>query len=138
MLKDIKKLLLLGLIFIGCFGAFAEDEDVALPTDTFFTNNIQLSSIVYTNKGWVIIYHNGHRMKETYIPLSFADQGKVKFVTTTTPGEALQANVVYKNGKAYKVKIYTNPTAQGRPYVVRDKLTATMKEKFDNTEELEF
>ena len=127
--------MMLAFVMVGVF-AFAEDD--SLPTDTFFTKNVNLNSIVYTNLGIVVVYNTGRKYKEAYLPNKFFQDGRVKMVPTNETGMNMQANVFYRNGKPYKVKIYTNKNAQGPGYVVRENVTKTMKDKFDSTEELDF
>ncbi|MBQ3922604.1 MAG: hypothetical protein II707_04845 [Spirochaetales bacterium] len=137
MSKNIVKVILM-MTVLAMVGAFAYAEDDSLPTDSFFTKNINLNSIVYTTQGVVVVYNTGRKYKEAYLPNKFFQDGRVKMVPTTESGMNLQANVFYRNGKPYKVKIYTNKNAQGPGYVVRENVTKTMKDKFDSTEELDF
>ncbi len=137
MIKMTKRCILMMLAFV-MVGVFAFAEDDSLPTDSFFTKNVNLNSIVYTNLGIVVVYNTGRKYKEAYLPNKFFQDGRVKMVPTTESGMNMQANVFYRNGKPYKVKIYTNKNAQGPGYVVRENVTKTMKDKFDSTEELDF
>ena len=137
MIKNTGKFLLMMMVFamISVIG-YAEDD--SLPTDKFFTKNVQLNSIVYTNQGIVVVYNTGRKYREAYLPNKFFNDGRVKMVATNEPGMSMQANVFYRNGKPYKVKIYTNKNAQGPGYVVRENVSASMKEKFENQEDLDF
>ena len=137
MIKMTKRCILMMLAFV-MVGVFAFAEDDSLPTDTFFTKNVNLNSIVYTNQGIVVVYNTGRKYKEAYLPNKFFEDGRVKMVCTNESDMNLQANVFYRNGKPYKVKIYTNKNAQGPGYIVRENITKTMKDKFDSTEELDF
>ena len=137
MIKNTSRIILMMMVFavVGVIG-YAEDD--SLPTDKFFTKNVNLNSIVYTTQGIVVVYNTGRKYREAYLPNKFFQDGRVKMVSTNEPGLNMQANVFYRNGKPYKVKIYTNKNAQGPGYVVRENVTKTMKDKFDSTEELDF
>ena len=137
MIKNTARFILMMMVFaMVCVAGYAEDD--SLPTDQFFTKNLQLNSIVYTNQGLVVVYYTGRKFKEAYLPNKFFTDGRVKMVCTNESDMNLQANVFYRNGKPYKVKIYTNKNAQGPGYIVRENITKTMKDKFDSTEELDF
>lgn len=123
-----KSWLILIIIFVvGTFGLVAEDS---IPIDSFFTRNIMLNSIVYTNQGIILVYYSNNEVRQSYLPFKFFDDGRVKMVIDDDLSASLQANVIFKNGKPFKVKVYTTKKTDGPGYRVMDILNDEIKEKF--------
>lgn len=131
-----KKLFILSILLISVcqFSVFSEES---VPIDTFFTRNIMIDTVIYTNKGIILNYYSDNKPKQSYLPNSFFLDGKAKQVVDNDRSTTPQANVIFKNGKAFKVKLYVPKNAFCGRYKVVDVLSEEQKEKF-KVEELIF
>ncbi|HOF00220.1 MAG TPA: hypothetical protein PK385_03640 [Spirochaetota bacterium] len=131
-----KKLFILPILLLSVcqFSVFSEES---IPIDTFFTRNIMIATVIYTNRGIILNYYIDNKPRETYLPNAFFINGKAKQVIDEDRSTTPQANVIFKNGKAFKIKLYVPKNAFGGRYKVIDVLSEEQKEKF-KTEELIF
>lgn len=132
----IKKLFILSILLLSVcqFSVFSEES---IPIDTFFTRNIMIDTVIYTNKGIILNYYSENNFRQTYLPNSFFLDGKAKQVVDNDRSTTPQANVIFKNGKPFKIKLYVPKNAFGGRYKVVDVLSEEQKEKF-KTEDLIF
>lgn len=129
-------LIVILLFILGSTGIFAQDS---LPIDKYDTKNIMLASIIYTKLGLILVYYIEDVAKEAYIPFQFFRDGRAKQVAENSSIITPQANIIYKNGRPFKIKIYI-PTKStgGTAYKLMDAIPDDIKEKFKNTTDLYF
>lgn len=106
--------------------------------DRFETKNIMLASIIYTKMGLILVYYVNDVAKESYIPFEFFRDGRAKEVVEDSIMITPQANIIYKNGTPFKVKIYVPSKTRGTAYKLLDAISDEIKEKFNNTKDLYF
>ncbi|HOJ65146.1 MAG TPA: hypothetical protein PLE45_12085 [Spirochaetota bacterium] len=128
-------LIFIFLLIAGFNSLFSEDS---IPIDKYDTKNIMLSSIIYTKLGLILVYYVDDIAKEAYVPFEFFRDGRAKQVIEDDIMVTPQANIIYKNGKPFKVKIYVPTKTRGTAYKLMDAMPEDIKEKFKNTTDLYF
>ncbi|OHD18114.1 MAG: hypothetical protein A2086_05600 [Spirochaetes bacterium GWD1_27_9] len=135
MINQIKIITLFVFIF-SCGLLFSEDTKKE-PEDKYTTMNIMLTKIVDTSKGVIIEYFAGDQLTYTYLPDDFFKSGMAVRVWEDDRNISPQANVVFKNLKPFKVKLYIPRNASSLIYRYKEFLTDEEKDKFKVTD-LEF
>ncbi len=126
------------IILVSIFVSINISAEDSIPIDTYDMRNIMLSSIIYTKMGLILVYYVDDVAKESYIPFEFFRDGRAKQVVEDSYMITPQANIIYKNGKPFKVKIYVPSKTSGTAYKLIDALSDEVQEKFKNTTDLYF
>ncbi len=104
------------------------------PKDKMSTKNYAINMIYTTQLGWIIDYNDYGSSKQIFLKSSFFRDGTAVRVAeddTIAP----QMNLVYKNLKPFKLKIYVPVNVESRSYIrTIDILSPEMVEKFQAKE----
>jgi hypothetical protein len=127
---------LLALILILCaYGVlFAQDKKSDEPQDKYTTVNIMLTQITATKLGSIVQYFGKDELKLLYIPDDFYNKNIAVNVWENDTKISPQMNVVYKNLKPFRVKIYIPKNASSLTYRYKELLTDEEKDKFKTSE----
>ncbi len=133
-----KKLVVLILVFIFAFvSLYSQGTKKDEQEDKFSTMNVMLTQIIDTPKGVIVEYYAKDEIQYTYIPNKFFEESIAVRVWENDTSISPQANVVFKNGEQFKVKIYMPKNTSSLVYRMKDFLNEKEKEAF-NTKELKF
>ncbi|HOV13376.1 MAG TPA: hypothetical protein PK771_03740 [Spirochaetota bacterium] len=134
----IKKITILFFILIFSFGyVYSQDAKKDEQKDKFTTMNIMLTQVIDTPKGVILEYYAKDDIQYTYLPDRFFEESMAVRVWENDTTISPQANVVFKNGEQFKVKIYMPKNASSLIYRLKDFLSDKEKEAF-KVKELKF
>jgi hypothetical protein len=106
-------------------------------TDKVTTVNIMIGTIYSTRLGYIIEYYWADKLRELYVPNAFFENRTVVKVYEDNEQISPQMNIVFKNGEAFKIKLYVPNNPNGLNYQVLQTLPDDKAQIFNNTKKLE-
>lgn len=105
--------------------------------DKYTAQNYLVSRIIDTPLGKIVEYYpdGSFEGKMLYLPSKFFNDGSAVVVNETNTNISPQMNVIFKNGKPFRAKLYINPTASDARNKYIEVLSNSIREGFQ-TEEL--
>jgi hypothetical protein len=129
----IKGLRYIAVLLLFC-SLSAYSQDTKGTEDKITSTNIIPLVITDTHLGSIIQYYQGVDMKYLYVPSEFFISGKAVRVYMDSSDLTPQINVIFKNEKAFRMKIYMPRNASSLTYRYKDVLTDEEIEKFKTKE----
>jgi hypothetical protein len=130
--KNTVKYLFFVFIFISTIQLYSQNTNI--PADKLTSTNIIPLVITDTRLGSIIQYYQGVELKTLYIPNDFYNSGKAVKVYDDSPNVTPQMSIIFKNSKAFRIKIYTPRIASSLTYRYKEILTDEEIEKFKTKE----
>jgi hypothetical protein len=98
--------------------------------DKFTSVNVMLSTVYTTKLGMILEYYSSQKIQQTYLPNQFFIDGRALKVYEDNSNLTPQINIIYKNQKPYKVKIYVPSKPYGLTYRTISFITEELRKGF--------
>ena len=123
---------IVSILLLNVFSIYS--QDTGKTEDRITSTSIIPVTITDTRLGSIIQYYQGVDLKYVYIPNDFFNTGKVVRVYVDSTDITPQLSVIFKNEKAFRMKIYMPRNASSLTYRYKEMLTDEEVEKFKTAE----
>lgn len=129
-----KKIAILFVLFSFCIVAYSQETTENSTQDKYTVNNYMISRIFQCPEGLIVNYIDNKKEKILYIPNRFFREKKAFRFPENDAKVSPQMNVVLKNKKPEKVKLYLSNQEISSTYRYIDVISKEMYEKFQSDE----
>ena len=123
------RIILIVLLFSSLTFIYGQDTG-AEQNDKYTTQNIMLTRITECRYGLILEYFSGVDLKTSYIPNKFFIDGTAVKIVENDTNISPQMNIIYKNLKPFKVKLYLATNVASLTYRYMDFVSSEIAEKF--------
>lgn len=125
------KKIVIALLMLCMVTIYAQDKPASEENDDKYTVvNIMLNQIFQCSEGLILKYRANNENKIAYIPNKFFRQRIAVKVDEEDTNISPQMNLILKNGKPHRVKLYLASKASNMTYRLMEFVTADTRSKF--------